>query len=164
MIANEFRDSVGRSASLLKSIPKMSWTPVVCGLQTGMAFRRSRIVNSIVSALIAALIGGAVSYLLLLSLYPRVWRMNGHLFLIYLTLHAVLMVLLLVPCGLFELNLHSISGIGKSLGVAVVGSLLVIVLGGYPAIGLLYTGLAFTTSFGATLVYTILGSRSRSRM
>jgi hypothetical protein len=88
--------------------------------------------------------------------------MNGHLFLIYLTLHAVLMVLLLVPCGMLELNLHSISGIGKSLGVAVVGSLLVIVLGGFPAIGLLYTGLAFTTSFGATLLYAILGSRSRS--
>lgn len=124
--------------------------------------RRSRAVRFIALAFGSAFVGGTISFFSLAA-NPPVWRLNWHLFLIYVSYHVVLMGLLLCACSLLGLSLTNIRGIVKSLAVAIVGTMivvvLVLVLGGYAVAGLFLSGLAFRTSFLATLVYASLAPR-----
>jgi uncharacterized membrane protein len=127
-----------------------------------MLFRGSRAVRFIALAFGSAFVGGTISFFSLAA-NQQVWRLNWHLFLIYVSYHVVLMGLLLCVCSLLGLSLTNIRGIAKSLGVAIVGTMivvvLVLVLGGHAVVGLLFSGLAFRTSFLATLVYASLAPR-----
>lgn len=63
------------------------------------------------------------------------------------------MTLLLLVTSRIDLKLNRVSGVVKSLGVAVVGSLSIVVLGALPAVALLSSGLAFVTPLLATFLY-----------
>jgi len=124
-----------------------------------MVIGRSRAVRLIGLAFASAFVGGTISFLSLLA-NPPVWRSNRYLFLVYVSGHAVLMGVLLCACGGLGLNLSSIRAVGKGLGVVIVGTVIVVVLvlvfGGHAVVGLIYSGLAFRTSFLATLCYASL--------
>jgi hypothetical protein len=104
----------------------------------------------------AALVGSILSLAALRTYCPDAWRLNFRYFLAFIVFHGVLLGVLLTVCMVIDLNLSKLGGILRAVAVALTGSALVIVLGPYPPVALLLSGLAFVTPFVATFIYAAL--------